>query len=90
MGLGTLPYKAKISQANPDNIQGRTLIISIYDGSANFRNQVSIDVQDPMLQNVVDVRLILDTMQAAIAQQLIADAGDLGVGLDAISTTLGG
>jgi hypothetical protein len=85
-----MPYKAKISQANPDIDQGRALVISVFDGSGNFRNQVSIDVQDPTLQNVADVRLILDTMQAALIQQLIADAGDIGVGLDALSLTMGG
>lgn len=90
MGLGTMPYKAKISQANVDLSGGRTLVIQVFDGSANFKNQVTIDVQDPTLQNIADVRLIIDTMQAALLQQFIADAGDVGVGLDALSFTMGG
>ncbi len=90
MSLGTLPYKAKISQANPDIDQGRTLLIQVFDGSSNFRGSVQVDVQDPTLQNINDVTNIVHSMQAAIIQQLIADAGDVGVGLQALSLQMGG
>lgn len=90
MGLGTLPYKVKISQANPDIDQGRSLVITVQDGSANFRNQVTVDVQDPTLQNTADVINIVHNAYALLIQQLIADAGDVGVGLQAFSLTAGG
>lgn len=91
MGLGTLPYKVKISQANPDIDQGRSLVLTVVDGAANFRNQVTVDVADPTLQNTADVVNIVHNAYALLIQQLIADAGDdVGVGLQAFSLTAGG
>jgi hypothetical protein len=90
MGLGTLPYKVKISQANPDIDQGRSLVITVFDGSASFRNQVTVDVQDPTLQNTADVINIVHNAYALLIQQLIADSGDVGVGLQAFSLSAGG
>lgn len=90
MGLGTLPYKVKISQANPDIDQGRSLVLTVVDGSSNFRNQITVDVQDPTLQNTADVVNIIHNAYALLIQQLIADAGDVGIGLQAFSLTAGG
>jgi hypothetical protein len=90
MGLGTMPYKVKITQANPDIDQGRSLLLQVFDGSANFRNQVTVDVQDPTLQNSADVQNIIQNAYTLLIQQLIADAGDVGVGLQAFSLVAGG
>lgn len=90
MGLGTLPYKVKISQANLDVDQGRSLVLTVVDGSSNFRNQITVDVQDPTLQNTADVVNIIHNAYALLIQQLIADAGDVGIGLQAFSLTAGG
>lgn len=90
MGLGTLPYKVKISQANPDIDQGRSLVLTVVDGSSNFRSQVTVDVADPTLQNTADVVNIVHNAYAVLIQQLIADAGDVGVGLQAFSLSAGG
>lgn len=90
MGLGTLPYKVKISQANPDIDQGRNLVLTVTDGSGNLRNQVSVDVQDPTMQNSADIVNVIHNAYAALIQQLIADAGDVGVGMQAFSLTAGG
>ena len=90
MPLGTLPYKVKISQATADNEQGRTLVLQVFDGSSNFLNQVTVELQDPTLQNSQDVRNIINNAYALLIRQLIADAGDVGVGLQAFSLTAGG
>jgi hypothetical protein len=85
-----LPYKVSIQQAQPDIDQGRSLLIVVQDVSANFRSETSLDVQDPTLQDPRDVRLILSVMYTALIQQLIADSGDVGAGLQALSLQAGG
>jgi hypothetical protein len=90
MPLGALPYKARISQAKPDIDQGRTLQIQVFDASSNLLNTYFVDVQDPQLAQWADVQVVMLQMHAAIVAQMITDAGDVGIGLQAVSLTLGG
>jgi hypothetical protein len=90
MPLGALPYKAKISQAKPDIDQGRSLQIQVFDASSNLLNTFYVDVQDPQLTQWADVQALMLQMHAAIVSQMVSDAGDVGIGLQAVSLTLGG
>ena len=47
-------------------------------------------IDDQNMQNIADVVNITHAMQAELIQQLIQDAGDVGVGLDAFSLVAGG
>jgi hypothetical protein len=90
MPLGALPYKAKISQVRPDVDQGRNIQIQVFDASSNLLNVYFVDLQDPALSQWKDVEILVLQMHAAIVSQMIADAGDVGIGLQAVSLTLGG
>jgi hypothetical protein len=90
MPLGTLPYKAKIAQARPDIDQGRNLQIQIFDGSSNLLNTFFTDVADPALTQWRDIEQLVIQMQAACLAQMIADSGDVGLGLQAFSLSMGG
>jgi hypothetical protein len=88
--LGALPYKVKITQAKPDIDQGRQLQIQIFDNSSILLNTFFTDVADPALTQWRDIEQLVVQMQAACLSQMIADSGDVGLGLQAFSLSMGG
>jgi len=90
MALGPLPYKVKITQAQPDIDQGRQIQIQVFDASSTLRGTFNVDLNDPSLAQWADVQFLDTQMRGAIISQMIADAGDVGTALQAISFTIGG
>ena len=85
-----LPYKAKVTQAQPDIDQGRLLQIQIFDSTSSLRATYSFDCGDPSLSQWKSVEALMIQLQAGLVAALIADAGDVGTGLQALSLSMGG
>jgi hypothetical protein len=90
MALGPLPYKVTITQANPDIDQGRQIQLQVFDASSTLRGTFNFELQDPSLQQWADVLKLDVQMRGALISQMIADAGDVGTGLQALSLSMGG
>ena len=73
MGVGKLPYKAKVTSVTP-NTAGAALIITVTDADGNVRRQQGYTLTGSHTDTTA-VRQLLTVMKDLVMAQVLADAG---------------